>query len=252
LHWSSWGFADAEKVPFWELFPFSYKEFCGYKSLPAGKESLLEYEKTGGFPQFVATGNQEILQELINDILYRDIVVRYNIRDDKSLKRLLMLMVSNMGNLISANKLKQAAGIKSSTTVLEYLSFLEQAYLIYLLPKFTYSYKAQMVNPRKVYFIDNGLHAAIDPSFTKNLGQKFENLLCWELQRLTDELYYYNENGAECDFVVCSKNQPRLLIQACRELHHKNREREQKGLLDAMNFFGIKKGGSLRWTKRTK
>lgn len=190
----------------------------------------------------MAIGNQEILQELINDILYRDIVVRYNIRDDKSLKRLLMLMVSNMGNLISANKLKQAAGIKSSTTVLEYLSFLEQAYLIYLLPKFTYSYKAQMVNPRKVYFIDNGLHAAIDPSFTKNLGQKFENLLCWELQRLTDELYYYNENGAECDFVVYSKNQPRLLIQACRELHHKNREREQKGLLDAMNFFGMKKG----------
>ena len=106
-----------------ELFPFSFKEFCGYKSLPACKESLLEFEETGGFPQFLATGNQEILQELVNDLLYRDIIVRYNLRDDKSLKRILMLMVSNMGNPISANKLKQIVGLKSSTTVLEYLSF---------------------------------------------------------------------------------------------------------------------------------
>jgi len=128
-----------------ELFPFSFKEFCGYKSLPACKESLLEFEETGGFPQFLATGNQEILQELVNDLLYRDIIVRHNLRDDKSLKRILMLMVSNMGNPISANKLKQIVGLKSSTTVLEYLSFLEQVYMIYLLPKFTYSYKAQMV-----------------------------------------------------------------------------------------------------------
>jgi predicted AAA+ superfamily ATPase len=82
----------------------------------------------------------------------------------------------------------------------------------------------------------------IDPSFTKNLGQKFENPVCLELRRLTDELYYYSENGVECDFVVCSKNRPRLLIQACRELHHENREREQKGLLDAMDFFGMKRG----------
>lgn len=225
-----------------ELFPFSFKEFCGYKSLPACKESLLEFEETGGFPQFLATGNQEILQELVNDLLYRDIIVRYNLRDDKSLKRILMLMVSNMGNHISANKLKQIVGLKSSTTVLEYLSFLEQAYMIYLLPKFTYSYKAQMVNPRKVYFIDNGLYAAINPSIMKNLGQKFENLVFWELRRLTSQLYYYNENGVECDFVVCRENKPHLLIQACRELHHDNMEREQDGLLHAMNFFGMKKG----------
>jgi hypothetical protein len=82
----------------------------------------------------------------------------------------------------------------------------------------------------------------IDPPLTKNLGQKSENPVCRELRRLTGEIYYYSENGTECDFVVCSKNRPRLLIQACRELHYENREKGQKGLLDAMDFFGMKRG----------
>jgi len=225
-----------------ELFPFSYDEFCRYTSLQPGRESVMNYMETGGFPQYVLNGNPDILHALINDILYRDIAVRYNIRDDRSLKRLLMYMVTNIGNLVSANKLKHVIDVKSTTTVLEYLSFMQQSWLFHLLPKFSWSYKKQLVNPRKVYLIDNGLHDTINPSFTKDIGRKFENLIFWELRRITEDLFYYNENARECDFVVCNKNRPQLLIQVCTELHSDNFDRERNGLLDAMNYFDKSKG----------
>lgn len=225
-----------------ELFPFSFSEFCGYKKLDKNNNSLEQYLNIGGFPQFIDTGNEDVLKALINDILYRDIAVRHNIRDEKPLKNLLMFMVANVGNLISANKLKTIIGVKSSVTVLEYLSFLEDTYLIHLVPKFTYSYRAQLVNPKKIYFIDNGLQSAISPSFTDDRGRKFENLLFTTLRLYTSEIYYYNENAKECDFVVCKNTQVKALIQVCFELNFDNIEREQSGVFDAMNFFNMKIG----------
>ncbi len=225
-----------------ELFPFSYREFCAYKSQAEGEESLLNYLHVGGFPQFVHFENQDMLTTLINDILYRDITVRHGIRDDKPLKNLLMFVVANVGNLISANKLRAVIGVKSTATVQEYLTFLEDVYLIHLVPKFAYSYKKQLVNPRKIYFIDNGLQTAISPSFTKDIGRKFENLVFWEFRRYPVEIYYFNENDSECDFVICKNHQPIALIQVCAELHVDNQQREQEGLWEAMRFFDLEEG----------
>lgn len=154
----------------------------------------------------------------------------------------MMYLVANISNLISANKLRQAIGVKSATTVLEYLSFMQEAYLIQLMPKFSFSYKTQLVNPRKLYFVDNGLYNAITPSGTKDNGRRLENFVFWELRRVTSELFYYNENGMECDFVVCRNNQPEILIQVCLELTGENRHRELNGMMDAMNFYGIENG----------
>lgn len=223
-----------------ELFPFSYSEFCGYRSVATDKTSVTAYLQEGGFPQYLATGKQEILHTLIYDILYRDIAVRFNIRDDKSLKNLLMYAVANVSNLISANKLKQIIGVRSTATVQEYLSFLEDAYLIHLVSKFSWSYKKRLVHPRKIYFIDNGLQAAITPSATEDWGRRLENMVFWELRRFTKEIYYFNENTGECDFVICRQNKPFLLIQVCIALHPDNREREQKGLIAAMQYFDRK------------
>ena len=225
-----------------ELFPFSYDEFCTFKNRAINKKSLLEYLKIGGFPQYIKTGKPIVLNMLINDILYRDIAVRYNIRDDKSLKRLLVYLISNVGNLVSATKLKQTIGVKSTATILDYFSFFEQAYLLFLMPKFSYSHKVQLINPKKIYFIDSGLQSEISASFSKDYGRKLENMMYLELRKITTELYYYNEKGKECDFVVCKKNEVKLLIQVCFELDNENIEREQNGLFDAMDFFKKEKG----------
>jgi predicted AAA+ superfamily ATPase len=180
-----------------ELFPFSFSEFLRYHEAIPDAESLLRYMTIGGFPEYIKTENPDILAALIDDILYRDIAVRYNIRDVKSLKRLLLFLAANNGNLVTATKLTQALGIKSPATILDYFSYFEQSYLLQLMPKFSFSYRVQLVNPRKIYFVDTGLINVVDVSFSHDLGRKLENVIFWELRRKNKEIYYYNENGYE-------------------------------------------------------
>ncbi len=134
-----------------ELFPFSYMEYLRFKSLSPSDTSFLTYLNDGGFPEYVKTGNGDILSALFDDILYRDIAVRYGIRDVVSLKSLLLYLASNYGNLVSANKLAGIISIKSPKTALEYMSYFEEAYLINRIPKFSWSLKVQNANPQKVF-----------------------------------------------------------------------------------------------------
>jgi predicted AAA+ superfamily ATPase len=224
-----------------ELFPFSYKEFLLFKSLHSNVQSLQKYMDASGFPEYLQTSNTDILTMLFHDILNRDIVVRHGIRDIRSLKRLAVYLVSNVGNLVTANKLQQPLGITTST-LLEYFSFLEDAYLINFMPKFSYSLKVQSVNPRKVYAIDPGIIKIASTSFTHDYGHLLENLIYWNLRRSGRALYYFNENGGECDFVVVENGKVAQLIQVCYELTPENREREQRGLQEAMQFFNTDKG----------
>ena len=144
-----------------ELFPFSFSEFCRFKELMHDEVAFWEYMQYGGFPEYLKTPFEEILANLLDDILIRDIAVRYGIKDTRGLKRLTIFLLSNIGNLISANKLREPSGIGSTTTILEYLSHLEQSYLVSLVPMFDYSLKKQSINPKKIYAIDLGLVAVI-------------------------------------------------------------------------------------------
>ena len=225
-----------------ELFPFSYQEYIHFKNSKPSDNTLREYLSHGGFPEYVKLSNPEILTALFDDILFRDIAVRYGIRDVKSLKQLLLFLVSNVGNLVTATKLTQALGIKSSATVLDYFSYFEMTYLLALMPKFSYSYRAQLVNPRKVYIIDSGLINAVSVSSTENQGKKLENMIYWYFRRQKKELYYFNETGFECDFVVTQNNKVEELIQVCFDLNHENRDREERGLFEAMDYFDKNNG----------
>jgi predicted AAA+ superfamily ATPase len=224
-----------------ELFPFSYKEFLSFKSLHSNAQSLQKYMEAGGFPEYLQTNNTDILMALFDDILTRDIVVRHGIRDVRSLKRLAVYLVSNVGNLVTANKLQQPLGVRTPT-LLDYFSFLEDAYIVNFMPKFSYSLKAQSANPRKIYVIDPGIIKVASTSFTCDYGHSLENLIYWKLRHSGEELYYFNENGHECDFVVAKNGKVTQLIQVCYQLTPENREREQRGLQEAMTFFNTDNG----------
>jgi predicted AAA+ superfamily ATPase len=119
-----------------ELFPFSYREFLRFTGKDPGAASLDRYLGSGGFPEYLKTGNREILEQLQTDILYRDIAVRYGLRDSASLKQLYTYLVSNAAQLVSPSKLIHVAGVKSPSTILEYFSYLEASYLLALVPRF--------------------------------------------------------------------------------------------------------------------
>lgn len=233
-----------------ELFPFSLMEFCGFKGIRADSKALDQYLKTGGFPEYLKRPEAEILSTLLNDILYRDIAVRYQIRNVKSLLQLVTFLATNTAKPVSATKLTRVLELKSTATILEYLSHLENAWLIHLVPKFSFSYKAQLANARKVYFADPALQQTITGSFSDDQGRRLETMVFWELRRKHKQVYYFNENGHECDFVVMDQKRPKALIQVCHTLHHDNEAREVSGLLEAMKHLDSHKGMLLTFDQK--
>ena len=219
-----------------ELFPFSYGEYLAFRSLEASPESLESYMSEGGFPGFLKSGDEEQLATLLDDILLLEIVTRYGIKDIRSLHRLASYLVSNIGNRITATKLKQPLSIGSTNTVLSWFSHLELSYLVSFVPMFSYSVKAQLINPRKVYAIDPGMAEVVSGTMTEDAGRKLENLVFLHLRRKYKELYYFDDKRA-CDFVAMSRGKVAELIQVCYALTPDNLERELMGLTAAMRFF---------------
>jgi uncharacterized protein len=224
-----------------ELFPFSFSEFLTFRASSAGEEGLKEFMLKGGFPEYLKTANHEILTTLFDDILMRDIVIRHGIRDIKSLQNLALYLISNTGNTITGSKLKNAIGISATSTIMEYFSFLESSYLFYFVPRFSYSLKSRMINPRKVYAADPGLITVNTGSFSEDNGHKLENVIFNYLRSFNREIYYFKMNR-ECDFITVKRGEKLRAIQVCYNLDRDNLERELSGLYEAMKELKIKDG----------
>ncbi len=224
-----------------ELFPFSFTEFSSFKQLKPTEVSVTSYLEIGGFPEYVKSETEEILRHLFEDILIRDIAVRYGVRDVKTLQRLALYLISNVGKLITGNRLKTLFEIGSTSTVMDYLSHLESTYLFHFVPKFSYSLRKQLVNPRKLYAIDTGMIKVNSGSFTDDHGRKFENMIFLHLRRQFKEIYYFSESH-ECDFVIFDKGVATQVVQVCYDLNPDNMDRELNGLFAAMEHFNFTEG----------
>jgi predicted AAA+ superfamily ATPase len=224
-----------------ELFPFSYKEFCSFYDMQYNKESLISFLNNGGFPEFLKTNNSELLSFLIEDIIYRDIATRHAIRDIAGLKSLCIYVMSNTAKLVSPSKLTSIIGVKSPSTVLEYLSYFESSYLLNLIPRFSYSVKGQMLSEKKIYVVDNGLVNVASISASKDMGRKFENAVYWSIRRKTNNIWYFSDSHSECDFIF-KHNDDFFAIQVCYEMNGDNQDREINGLLAALKFFNLSEG----------
>lgn len=224
-----------------ELFPFSYSEFLSCVNAEADANSLIEYLKIGGMPEYVKHQDRRILAQLLEDILIRDIAIRHKIRDVDTLKQLAVYLLTNVGKAVSANKLKGLFSVKSTTTIIEYFGHYSDSYLIEFVSQFSHSPKAQIRNPKKVYAIDTGFIDVVSTSSSEDWGRKLENLVYIHLRRKHNDLYYFQETG-ECDFVVKEKNEVTQAIQVCYHINDDNFDREYNGLLEAMKFFTLTEG----------
>jgi predicted AAA+ superfamily ATPase len=224
-----------------ELFPFSYSEYLAYTDKGADAQSTNKYREQGGFPEMLKTGRYEVLMNTFNDIVTRDIAIRYNIKNISALQQLAVWLVSNTGKPVTGNSLRKLFAIGSSSSIMEYLSHFTDAYLFFFVSRFSYSHKVQIVNPKKVYTIDNGLIEANSVSFSSDNGRLLENMVYMQLRRRTREIYYFSEKN-ECDFVVFERNKISGIYQVCWQLDQHNLDREFAGIISAMDFFGVKKG----------
>ncbi|ALO14875.1 Archaeal ATPase [Salinivirga cyanobacteriivorans] len=219
-----------------ELFPFSFNEFNAFLNTDNYKKTIDEYLTKGGFPEVIKRKENQLLNQLLTDILQRDVAVRYNIRDITRLRQLAVYLISNIGKPFSGKKLTESFELKSNSTTLEYISHMEQAYLIQLVPKFSYSLKTQARNPKKVYTIDIGLFSQNSIVFSDENGRRLENLVYLHIRRKYEQIYYFKEKG-ECDFVAIKNGKAEELVQVCWEVNDINQKREINGLLEAMEYF---------------
>lgn len=224
-----------------ELFPFSYGEYIRYKNAVPSVDTLNEYILRGGFPEFLGSGNPDVLQNLLKDIVLRDIAIRYSIRNTSLLMDLTLFLLSNIGKEISYNNLRKTFLVGSANTISDYLTWLGEAYLLFYLPRFSWSAKSIATNPRKVYAVDTGLINANSLSFAEDRGRLFENVVFMHLKRNHDSLFYFR-NNRECDFVVFDNKRCISLIQVCESLNQDTLGREVEGLREAMDFFSMQEG----------
>jgi len=224
-----------------ELFPFSYEEYLTYFEIEPDDGSFSNYLVDGGFPEFLENQKREYHQNLMTDILIRDIAVRRGIRNVKSLKEMAVYLMSNLGKEFSYHSLRKTFNLGAVSTVIEYLSYFEECYLLFSISRFDYSLKKQAYHPKKVYAIDNGLVIANSLSFSSDTGRMLENLVFNVLRRKYKEVFYFR-NKKECDFIIREEGTITNAIQVCSNLTSDNKSREIEGLLEAMEFFNLKEG----------
>lgn len=233
------------------LTPFSFREYLDYAGVSrrsrttAGKAAILsafrDYLDVGGFPGYLKERDLDLLQQVYEDILYRDIVARHGIRDVRSFSQTAHYLLSSAGMEINYNKLKTYLAIPSANTVRQFVGYLESACLIHEIRRFDWSLKRQYISGRKVYAGDNGLQSAVAFRASPDYGRLLEALVFQELRRRHGEVWFFRERS-ECDFVVFDKARRPSLYQVCHALTAENRERETRGVLEAAEKLGTKAG----------
>ncbi|MBU1030952.1 MAG: ATP-binding protein [Nanoarchaeota archaeon] len=225
------------------VFPFSFKEYLNFfnEELTESekKSKLISYLKNGGYPEPLVKDldYQNYLTTLFDSILFKDIIKRHNIKYPKGLEELSRLLISNFANLTSYNKLKDLLGINSVHTIKKYVSYLEEAFMVFELKRFSFKVKEQEKSNKKIYIIDNGLITAKSFEFSNNVGKLYENAVAIELHKKElkkeIEIYYYSKNY-EVDFVVKKGRKIDQLIQVCYDANdERTKKREIRGLLHA-------------------
>ncbi len=250
------------------LFPFSFREFMAYRNgkplssknpySTHGKAAILkglfDYLAIGGMPQAGALGGSYIAT-LYSEILERDIIQRYRIKDVVAFKDMANYIMANSANEITSNKLKNIVGIKTANTASKWISYLESAYLIFRVERFSNKLKERIKAPKKVYAIDTGFAVSVNPELRNNKGRLLENMVAIELKRRIAywkkdyEIYYWKDAAQrEVDFVIRSKGKTEALVQVTYASSREEiKEREIKALLKASAELKCSKLIVLTW-----
>ena len=236
------------------VYPLSFQEFLRFKKVEVDNDVFYvtkkkvfllklfeEYLSVGGLPEYLKNHDDDYVRTVYENILYKDIITRYSIKREKLLKELVNILATNATSQFTYNSLKNTLGLANAITVKEYISYLSNSYLFFELLRVSHSIRQQLGSPRKIYMVDPAFNQVCGLNFTPNKGRNLENVVFIELKRKGKELYYYADKN-ECDFVVKDGTKITEALQVCYTLDDSNRERELRGLLDAMHAFKLERG----------
>jgi len=238
----------------WEMFPFSFREFLDFKGIRSEgdlstkqrltiQKAFEAFWQSGGFPEVAGLTRSlrvKTHQEYWGAMLFRDLIERYDISHPKAVTDLAHRLVDNIASLYSINNLTgylKSLGHKApKSAVSHFLSWFEDAYILFTVRIFDASLARANTNPKKIYCIDHALVTSVSSGILINSGHLLENLVFVALRRITPDIFYYkSRNGREVDFVVQRPGYPRMLVQVCESMAEpQTRKREVAALCEAM------------------
>jgi len=226
------------------ILPFSFAEYLRLfpHELTTREKSaaVLAYAKGGGYPEPLIKkfSSRNYLATLFDSVVYKDIMKRFRIRSVRGIEDLSLYLISNIASEYSYQSLTRVTRSRSTMTVQKYLGYLEEAFLFFSLPRFSFRVREQVASNKKIYCTDTGFVAAKAFQVSDNTGKMYENLVAIALWKLRLEgtasvFYWKNVQQEEVDFVV-QQNRITALIQVCADLNdEKTRSREIRALLKA-------------------
>jgi hypothetical protein len=243
-----------------ELYPFSFSEYLQLHQIDHNDKTTSniasinklfdQYLEKGGFPEYCLSDEDEYLKRIYEDVLYRDLIVRFGIKNIKGFKNLSQYLFTNFTKETNYNTLAGLLGFNSATSVRDYISFLSESYMLFELYRYDFSLKKQYTSNKKIYAIDNGLRNKVSFRLGSDLGQLLENTIFIELKRRDVDVWYYKtKNNLEIDFLWFN-NEPELL-QICYDLSSPSTfKREVTALETAMQEFNVQHSTIISYTTR--
>jgi len=235
------------------LFPFSFRETMSMHSPNADAtekaQHCLDYIKKGGFPEIHTKNYQpgDYLSTLFDSVILKDIVKRHRLRSPGALIDLAQVLVTNMTGEFSVPSISKNANFGSTHTASKYLGYLEESFLFFSVPRFSYKMQEQKKFNKKIYCYDNGYFLSKAFTFSSNLGKLLENAVAVELKRKETEgslklFYYRNQAKEEVDFVVQHDMKITTLIQVCYSIaENKVKNREIRALINSGHELSCKR-----------
>ena len=233
-----------------ELFPFSFSEYCEVLGVPllygtTKEKGLLssafdKYIRSGGFPELMnETRKTQYIDSLVSGIIENDIEKRYKISYKETFERLAEHVLNIAPAKLNYAELCRLFELKSVHTADNYISYLEKAYLICMIPKFSYKSQARIHNT-KVYATDIAFMDNRQDAFAgENLGWRMETIVLIELLRRNRpygrDVAYFSDKSGECDFLVCKGRNVESAMQVSYDISNpKTLNREVRGILNAV------------------
>jgi len=208
-----------------EVFPYSFAEYCDVAACERSKSSYMEYLHTGALPELLNLNDDEMRRNYMvsirDTVMLRDIVGRYKVKDSRLLNDIFTFMVNNASSIVSiSNIVNYFASRKRKTnyeTVSAYIGYLEDAFLLHKAERYNIRGKETMSGNCKYYVNDLSFRNYLYGGFGFGDGHLMENAVYLDLRRRGFEVYVGNIVNKEVDFVAIRGDQ-RVYVQACLEL----------------------------------
>lgn len=222
----------------------SYQEFLQFHGLEDSDDSLSGYIQYGGLPGLSRIGldeedAREYQKDIYNTVLLKDVILRNNIRNVVFLENLTRFLADNIGKIISANSIakymKSQGQTITSTTIIEYIKYLSEAYILHKVNRYDIHGKRLFESNDKFYFEDHGVrNALVGGSREGDIEKIIENIIYQHLIRMGYEVTVGQLQAGEIDFVCTGKGGKRLYIQASYIIADDDTRKREFGNLESI------------------